>query len=227
MFTLVNLGRSDWLRDGQHYAIPQYAQDMVALLARLDVEQVDWLGTSMGGMIGMALAAQPGSPIRKLILNDVGPTIAAAALRRIGDYLAAPPDFASPAQAEAYIRSIAPFGDLSDAQWRHLTEHVIRSDAGRYRLRYDPAIAASFLAAAAVQGEGKDIDLWPLYDAIRCPTLVMRGEHSDLLARETVAAMATRGPRARGVEIPGVGHAPMLLDAAQAAIVRAFLRDGE
>jgi pimeloyl-ACP methyl ester carboxylesterase len=224
---VVGRGRSDWLRDGQHYAIPQYAQDMVALLARLDVEQVDWLGTSMGGMIGMALAAQPGSPIRKLILNDVGPTIAAAALRRIGDYLAAPPDFASPAQAEAYIRSIAPFGDLSDAQWRHLTEHVIRSDAGRYRLRYDPAIAASFLAAAAAQGEGKDIDLWPLYDAIRCPTLVMRGEHSDLLARETVAAMATRGPRARGVEIPGVGHAPMLLDAAQAAIVRAFLRDGE
>jgi len=222
---VVGRGRSDWLRDAQHYAIPQYVQDMVALLARLEVDRVDWLGTSMGGMIGMALAAQPGSPIRKLILNDVGPVIAAAALRRIGDYLAAPPDFASPAEAEAYIRTVAaPFGALSDAQWRHLTEHAIKNDAGRYRLRYDPGIAASFAAAAAAQGEGGDIDLWPLYDAIRAPTLVMRGERSDLLARETVAAMAARGPRARGVEIPGVGHAPMLLDMAQAAIVRDFLR---
>jgi len=222
---VVGRGMSDWLRDPQHYAIPQYVQDMVALLARLDAAQVDWLGTSMGGMIGMALAAQAGSPIRKLILNDVGPVIAAGALARIGEYLATPPDFASPEEAERYIRTIAaPFGKLTDAQWRHLTTHVIKcGQAGRFQLRYDPGIAAPFAAAAAGQGEGKDLELWPLYEAIACPTLAIRGELSDLLSRETLAEMAQRGPRAATVEIPGAGHAPMFMDAAQIALVRDFL----
>jgi pimeloyl-ACP methyl ester carboxylesterase len=219
---VVGRGMSDWLRDPQHYAIPQYAQDMVALLARLDVESVDWLGTSMGGMIGMALAAQPQSPIRRLILNDVGPVIAAGALARIGEYLATPPDFASPEEAETYIRIIAaPFGQLTDAQWKHLTAHVIKSGpTGRFQLRYDPGIAAPFAVAA---GEGKDIEFWPIYDAIRSPTLVIRGARSDLLSRETVAAMMARGPKARSVEIPDVGHAPMFMDGAQIAVVREFL----
>ncbi len=223
---VVGRGMSDWLRDPQHYAIPQYAQDMVALLARLDVESIDWLGTSMGGMIGMALAAQPQSPIRRLILNDVGPVIAAGALARIGEYLATPPDFASPAEAEGYIRLIAaPFGQLTDDQWRHLTAHVIKSGpAGRYQLRYDPGIATPFAQAAASQGDGKDIELWPLYDAIHCPTLVIRGERSDLLSRESVAQMEARGPKARSVEIPDVGHAPMFLDDAQVGVVHDFLR---
>jgi pimeloyl-ACP methyl ester carboxylesterase len=219
---VVGRGQSDWLRDPRHYEIPQYAQDMTALLARLDVEQVDWLGTSMGGLIGMAVAAQPQSPVRKLILNDVGPVIAAGALARIGEYLATPPDFASPDEAEAYIRVIAaPFGNLTDAQWRHLTQHVIKfGPAGRFQLRYDPGIAVSFALAAS---EGKDIELWPLYEAIRCPTLVIRGENSDLLSREAVAQMCARGPRARSVEIPVVGHAPTFMDAAQIDVVRGFL----
>ena len=223
---VVGRGMSDWLRDPQHYAIHQYAQDMVALLARLDVESIDWLGTSMGGMIGMALAAQPQSPIRRLILNDVGPVIAAGALARIGEYLATPPDFASPVEAEGYIRLIAaPFGQLTDDQWRHLTAHVIKSGpAGRYQLRYDPGIATPFAQAAASQGDGKDIELWPLYDAIHCPTLVIRGERSDLLSRESVAQMEARGPKARSVEIPDVGHAPMFLDDAQVGVVHDFLR---
>jgi len=219
---VVGRGMSDWLRDPHHYAIPQYAQDMVALIARLDVEQVDWLGTSMGGIIGMALAAQPGTPIARLILNDVGPSIPAAALARIGEYLATPPDFASPQEAEAYIRVIAaPFGPLTDAQWRHLTQHVIKAGPnGRFQLRYDPGIAVPYAVAAR---DGQDIDLWPLFDAIRCPTLVIRGANSDLLTRETVAAMHERGPRAESVEIPEVGHAPMFLDDAQVAIVRDWL----
>jgi pimeloyl-ACP methyl ester carboxylesterase len=226
---VVGRGRSDWLRDKMHYAIPQYAQDMAALLARLDVEQVDWLGTSMGGMIGMALAAQPGpNPVRRLILNDVGPVIAAAALQRIGEYLATPPDFASPEEAEAYIRVIAaPFGRLTDEQWRHLTAHVIKSGPqGRFQLRYDPGIAVPYQAmVAGPEGNNgiKDIELWPLYDAIRCPTLVIRGENSDLLSRETLAAMTQRGPRACSAEVPGVGHAPMFMDDAQVALVRDFL----
>lgn len=219
---IVGRGQSDWLRDPRHYEIPQYTQDMTALLARLDVEQVDWLGTSMGGLVGMAIAAQPQSPVRKLILNDVGPVIAAGALARIGEYLATPPDFATPEEAEAYIRAVAaPFGNLTDAQWRHLTQHVIKSGtAGRFQLRYDPGIADSFALAA---GEGKDIELWPFYEAISCPTLVIRGENSDLLSRETAAAMTARGPRARGVEIPNVGHAPTFMDAAQIAVVHEFL----
>jgi len=221
---IVGRGMSDWLRDPRHYAIPQYAQDMTALLARLDVESIDWLGTSMGGMIGMALAAQPQSPIRKLILNDVGPVIAAGALARIGQYLAAPPDFASPEEAEAYIRVVAaPFGQLTDAQWRHLTAHVIKSGpAGRFQLRYDPGIAVPYAEAAAAS-DGKDMEFWPLYEAIQCPTLVIRGERSDLLSRETVAQMCLRGPKARSVEIPDVGHAPMFMDDAQVAVVREFL----
>ena len=225
---VVGRGMSDWLRVPAHYAIPQYAQDMMALLARLDVEQVDWLGTSMGGMIGMALAAQPAAdngPIRRLILNDVGPVIAAAALARIGEYLATPPDFASLEEAERYVRTVsAPFGPLNDAQWRHLTRNVVKDGpAGRLLLRYDPGIAAPFAAAMAAQGAGRDVELWPLYDAIRCPTLAVRGELSDLLSRDTLAAMRERGPRAATVEVPGVGHAPMFLDDAQVALVRGFL----
>ncbi len=228
---VVGRGMSDWLRAPMYYAIPQYAADMVALIARLDVESVDWLGTSMGGMIGMALAAQPPAdiaPIARLILNDVGPVIAASALARIGEYLASPPDFASIAEAENYIRTIAaPFGNLTDEQWRQLTERVVKTTPdGRIALRYDPGIAQSFIAAAAVQGEGKDVELWPLYDAIRCPTLVIRGENSDLLSRETVGAMQERGPRARAVELPGVGHAPMFMTDGQVAVVRDFLLSG-
>ncbi len=228
---VVGRGLSDWLRDPNHYAIPQYAADMVVLLARLNVESVDWLGTSMGGMIGMVLAAQPESPIRRLILNDVGPVIAAAALARISEYVSARPSFASLEQAEAYIRMVAaPFGTLSDAQWRHLTENVVKvGPAGGFALRYDPGIAAPFNAAMAVQGgadgKPKDIELWPLYDAIRCPTLVVRGEISDLLTREVATQMAARGPCAQTVEVPGVGHAPMFLNDAQVSIVRNFLQD--
>jgi pimeloyl-ACP methyl ester carboxylesterase len=230
---VVGRGMSDWLRQPMHYSVPQYAQDMTTLLARLDVEQVDWLGTSMGGMIGMALAAQPHpdpGPIRRLILNDVGPVIAAAALARIGEYLATPPEFASLAEAEHYIRTVAaPFGKLTDAQWQHLTRHVVKSiPAGTFALRYDPGIAAPFQAAMAVpgaqNGEVRDVELWPLYDAISCPTLAIRGERSDLLSREALAAMRERGPRAATVEIAGVGHAPMFLDDGQVAVVRDFLR---
>lgn len=229
---VVGRGVSDWLRDPAHYAIPQYVQDMMALLARLDVEQVDWLGTSMGGMIGMALAAQPPAdlmPIRRLILNDVGPVIAAGALARIGEYLGSPPDFASLAEAERYVRTVsAPFGALDDAQWRYLTQNVVRDGpGGRLVMRYDPGIAAPFAAVMNTQGADQDVELWPLYDAIACPTLVIRGETSDLLARETVRAMGERGPCATAVEVPGVGHAPMFLDDAQVAIVRRFLAGGD
>ena len=220
---VVGRGKSDWLKTKSLYIIPQYVSDMVTLIARLDVATVHWVGTSMGGLIGMGLAAQANSPVTRLILNDVGPVLTAAALWRIAAYVGQAPRFANYADAEDYLRSVsATFGALSDAQWRHLTEHVVRRAAdGKFEFIYDPGIAQAMQPSL---DDGKDVELWPVYDAVRCPTLVMRGEHSDLLTRDTALSMASRGPRASIVEIEGVGHAPMLLDLSQVAIVANFLR---
>jgi pimeloyl-ACP methyl ester carboxylesterase len=221
---VVGRGRSDWLNDKLLYGIPQYAADMVTLLARLDADTVHWLGTSMGGLIGMALAALGKTPISRLVLNDVGPLLSAASLARIGEYVGKAPRFDTIDQAEQFIRFVAaPFGRLTDAQWRHLTVHVVRTAAdGKIEFLYDPGIAEPFRRDVAASG-GKDVELWSIYDAIACPTLLLRGADSDLLTKDTAQAMTQRGPRARLVEIAGVGHAPMLMDAAQIAAVRGFL----
>ena len=214
-------GDSDWLEDPMLYGIAQYVADMVTLIARLDVPAVHWIGTSMGGLIGMALAAQKGAPIEKLVINDAGPAIAKAALERIGTYVGHAPTFQSLEQAEQYLRSVsASFGPHSDAQWRFLTEIAVRrNENGSYRMHYDPRIAEAFRRQMP---EG-DLELWPLWDAVRCPTLVLRGEHSDLLSRNTCREMAARGPKPKVVEIPGVGHAPTLMIDEQIAVVRDFL----
>jgi pimeloyl-ACP methyl ester carboxylesterase len=214
-------GNSDWLADPMTYAIPQYVSDMVTLIARLDVEKVDWVGTSMGGLIGMGLAAQPNSPIARLVLNDAGPVVTKVSLERIATYVGIAPQFPTIEAAIQYIRAVsATFGPHTDAEWRFLTEVVVRKPAdGSYRMHYDPKLAEPFKQQMP---EG-DLELWPLYDAIRAPVLVLRGEMSDLLRRETCEAMASRGPRAKVVEIAGVGHAPTLMHADQIAIVRKFL----
>jgi pimeloyl-ACP methyl ester carboxylesterase len=214
-------GRSDWLPDPALYAFPTYLGTLTALIAASGADTVSWVGTSMGGLLGMALAAQPGTPIVRMVVNDVGPVIEAAALERIAGYLGADPVFASYADIEAYVRTIsAPFGPLTEAQWAHLVRTNVREDAeGRWHVGYDPGIGAAFASQPVVA------DLWHLWDAVRCPTLVLRGERSDLLGATTAAAMRARGPRARVVEIPGVGHAPMLLDAQQVDVVAAFLRE--
>jgi pimeloyl-ACP methyl ester carboxylesterase len=218
---VVGRGRSDWLRDPSGYTFPQYASDMMVLLARLNVVSVHWLGTSMGGLIGMWIASQDDSPITRLVLNDVGPLISVASLQRIGGYLGQAPKFETYEDAERYVRLVSePFGPLSDAQWRHLTEFSLqRAPDGRLAMRYDPAIGEAFRQALSVG----DIDLWPIYDRIRCPTLVVRGAESDLLTRATLQAMAMRGPRPQTAEIAGVGHAPMFLDLQQIGVVRDFL----
>ena len=217
---VVGRGLSDWLRDPADYTIDQYVADMTVLIARLDVDRVHWLGTSMGGLIGMVLASLPGTPVTRLVLNDVGPVLAAESIRRIAGYLGRAPKFASLADAETYIRAVsAPFGALSDAQWRELTVSSVRPAAGGgLEMRYDPAIATAFRRATA---DGA-IDLWPIYERVRCPTLVVRGADSDLLTVDTAQAMAARGPRPQIVEVPEVGHAPMFLDAPQIAIVCKF-----
>jgi pimeloyl-ACP methyl ester carboxylesterase len=218
-------GDSDRLAEAKLYAIPQYVADMVTLIARLDVETVRWLGTSMGGLVGMALAAQPATPITRLVLNDAGPVVSRASLERIGGYLGKTKSFSSLEDAEQYIRTVhAPFGAHSDAQWRFLAETWARkNDDGSYRAPYDARIAEAFAAGLPE----KDLELWPLYDAVRCPTLVLRGERSDLLSRDTIAQMSTRGPRAKVFEIRGVGHAPTLMHSDQVNVVRDFLLQGE
>lgn len=214
-------GASDWLRNPADYAVPVYVNDMVTMLARLGVESVDWVGTSMGGLIGMLMSALPGNPVKRLVLNDVGPVVTAVSLSRIGTYIGKAPDFADFAAAEQYVRTVsAPFGPHTDAQWKKLTENVVRRQPdGRFKMHYDPAIGKAFEAA----GTGKDMELWMFYDRIQCPTLVTRGAQSDLLTREAATAMTQRGPKARLVEFAGVGHAPTFMQADQIAAVKDFL----
>lgn len=218
---VVGCGHSSRLRDPAAYAVPQYVADMVTLIARLGVDRVDWVGTSMGGLIGMALAAQEGTPINRLVLNDVGPVITVEALQRIATYVGTDPTWTTFEEALAYVKVVsAPFGLLSEAQWWQLTEtSVARRADGRWGFLYDPQIAAPFKATFVDQ----DIDLWPLYERIACPTMAIRGAASDLLPRATWQQMGERGPRAALAEIPGVGHAPMFLDEAQISVVREFL----
>lgn len=221
---VVGRGRSDWLRDPSSYVFPQYVADLMVLLARLDVESVHWLGTSMGGVIGMWIASQEDSPIARLVLNDVGPLIPVDSLRLIGEYVGRAPKFESYEDAEKYVRLVSePFGRLTDAQWRHLTEFSLQHAAdGRLEMRYDPAIGDPFRHELSAG----DVNLWPIYDSIRCPTLVVRGADSTVLTRDTLHEMAIRGPRPQTAEIPGAGHAPMFLDASQIAVVRDFLLIG-
>lgn len=218
---VVGRGQSSRLRDPAGYAVPQYVADMVTLIARVGVERVDWVGTSMGGLIGMALAAQEGAPIGRLVLNDVGPVITVDALQRIATYVGMDPTWTTFEEALAYVKLVsAPFGPLSEAQWWQLTENsVARRADGRWGFVYDPQIATPFKATFV----DKDIDLWPVYERITCPTLAIRGAESDLLTRATWQQMGERGPRASLAEIAGVGHAPMFLDEEQISVVRDFL----
>jgi pimeloyl-ACP methyl ester carboxylesterase len=220
---VVGRGQSDWLSHKDDYGYPLYVSDLAALIARSGAEQVDWVGTSMGGLIGMMLAAQPHTPIRRLVLNDVGPVIPKASLERIAQYVGKAPTFADLDALERYIRQVsAPFGPLTDDQWRHLALHSSRRyDDGSVAMGYDPAIGNAF------SGEMKDVVLWPFWDAISCPTLLLRGVQSDLLLESTAQEMTQRGPRPRLVQFEGIGHAPMLMADDQIAVVREFLLEAD
>ena len=219
---IAGRGQSDWLASKKDYGYPQYMADTMALIARVTartVSEICWLGTSMGGILGMLLASLPKSPIAKLVVNDVGMLVPQASLERLALYIGGTERFASLEALEAHLRLIcASFGPLSDDDWRHLTVHgAVNHPDGTWGMRYDPAIANAFQGALA------DIDLSPCWDTITCPTLLLRGGDSDLLLRETALEMTRRGPRAKLVEIADVGHAPMLMSADEARIVREFL----
>ncbi|MFQ6024591.1 MAG: alpha/beta fold hydrolase [Acidiferrobacterales bacterium] len=217
---VVGRGRSEWLTVKEDYIYATYDTDMAALIARLDTERVDWVGTSMGGLIGMLLAALPNTPIRRLVVNDIGPFIPKTALERIGQYVGTDPHFENLADLEAHLREVhAGFGPLTDKQWGHLTRHSAhKTEDGRYALMYDPAIALRFTAEPL-----EDMDLWAVWDQIRCPVLLLRGTESDVLLAETAEEMQKRGPRAQLVEFPGVGHAPALMAQDQIDTVRNWL----
>ena len=213
-------GDSDSLRDPNDYAFPTYLTALTAMLAHAHADRVAWVGTSMGGLLGIVMAAQPETPIVRLVVNDVGPTLEAAALARIGSYVGLDPVFDSFEALQAHVRAVsAPFGPLSDAQWEQLSRTTARQlPDGSWRLKYDPGIAVPFRAAGS-----RPADLWPQWDAIRCPTLVLHGAESDLLSSATAAAMRSRGPRPELIEFAGIGHAPMLLSPEQIAPVVSFL----
>ena len=217
-------GRSDWLEQGALYAVPTYVSACVALVARANAEHLDWLGTSMGGLIGMAYASMPGCPIKTLMLNDVGPSLDLAALQRIGQYVGKSPVFLDKASARAAIRSIStPFGPHSEAQWNQLCDSVLVQRDGGWITHYDPKISEAFQTITAETVAASEAMLWAAWDTITAKTLVIRGEHSDLLSKATCQAMQSRGPKAECVEIPGVGHAPTFMQDDQIDIIRRFL----
>jgi pimeloyl-ACP methyl ester carboxylesterase len=217
---VVGRGKSDWLANPVDYNYAQYLTDMTVLIARTGAESVDWVGTSMGGHIGMLLAAEANTPIRRLVINDIGPFIPLVAIRRVHAYVGQSPAFDDFEGVEKYMREMyAAFGELSDENWRHLARYGARTTPdNKLSLAYDPAIALPFLAAI------QDVDLWSAYDRIRCPVLLLHGLHSDVLPTPIAQEMTQRGPRAQLVEFPKIGHAPALMDPTQIAIIAEFLR---
>ncbi len=221
---VVGRGQSDWLADPMAYAIPTYVADMVSLLARLNASAVDWIGTSMGGLIGLGLGSLAGNPLRRLVLNDVGPTIEMAAIARIAGYLGVPMHWASLDEAADYLLGISTsFGPHTREQWLALTRPMLKPDGNGFKLHYDPAIALPVRAITPEMAAHGQAALWKAYDAVTCPTLLLRGADSDLLSADTAAAMTQRGPKAELREFNGVGHAPTLIAPDQVAVVREFL----
>ena len=239
---IVGRGNSDWLNDPQYYRIDQYCQDILAMVRQLQLGPVFWVGTSMGGLIAMSILgaffkdlAEHGCSIQRLVLNDVGAEIPHRALSRIADYVGESIEASSCEEASMAMRvRMVSFGAHTDEQWRLLTEPAVRQRPdGKWTVNYDLKIAEPFKAlftsvagdaAGAANAQAAPMTLWPLYEAIACPTLLLRGEHSDLLPAEVAIAMTQRGPKARLVEIPGAGHAPSLVTPEQIQVVHQFLR---
>jgi pimeloyl-ACP methyl ester carboxylesterase len=244
---VVGRGRSDWLSVPAFYTVPQYVSDMVTLIARLRPASLSWVGTSMGGLIGLALAgaaaharlaraAQPRAGawsashdihLDRMVLNDVGPRLEPAALGRIGQYVGQPAEFETFAQAVESVRQIsAPFGPHTDAQWETLARNVYVERDGKWVKHYDLNLALPLASQAAEAYSAGEQILWRSYDALDCPVLILRGAQSDLLTETTAAEMLARNPRAHLLEMAGVGHAPTLMDETQIEPVARFLLGG-
>ncbi len=234
---VVGRGQSDWLADAKGYQVFTYASDMVMLLKQLKAQRntegdltVDWVGTSMGGLIGLTLSSLPhevtGMALRKMVINDVGPCLNHEALVRIGEYLGKPMTFATEQAAADYLWSISTsFGPHTPEQWLALSRPMLKPapQGDGWVLHYDPSIAAAFGALTAEAAASGEAMLWQIYDQLRCEVLVVRGSESDLLTAETAQAMTQRGPKARLFEVAGVGHAPTLMADDQVRALKDFL----
>jgi pimeloyl-ACP methyl ester carboxylesterase len=222
---LAGRGKSDWLYAKEDYGYAQYLADMTVMIARVTAggeKTIQWVGTSLGGLIGMLLASRRRTPVRKLVMNDVGTLVPKAALERLATYVGKDPRFKSFEELEAYVRYVsAPFGPLTDGQWHHLALHGATQHAdGSWGLSYDPGIGIPFK-----KGPLADVDFSSYWDTVICPTLLLRGAQSDLLLKDNAIAMTQRGPKPKLIEFDGIGHAPMLMADDQIRVVREFLLD--
>jgi len=224
---IIGRGQSEWVAHAHLYDYSQYVSDVAALINHANKHtshnHVDFIGTSMGGLIGMMLAAIPNTPIARLVINDVGPFLEASALDRIATYTGTAPAFTTLQEAETYLRKIhAPFAPMTDKNWQEMAKHGTKQTSdGLYHLNYDPKIGDTLRAGLT----GTDINLWPLWNMIQCPTLVIRGEHSDLLSKATAQQMTTTGPKAKLIEIETAGHAPSLMSMDQIDLIKTWLTD--
>ncbi len=232
---VVGRGHSDWLGDPMGYQLPVYVADMLALLNQLHHEapiaRLDWVGTSMGGLLGMGVCGLPDlplpAPVRRLVLNDVGPCLEWQALQRIGQYLGRPAHFDTLQQAADALWVVSSsFGPHTPQEWLELSRAMVRpAPQGGFVLHYDPAIAVAFGALTPEAASAGEQQMWQLYDRITARVLLLRGAQSDLLSPQTAQQMTGRGPHARLVEFAGVGHAPTLMHGDQVAVVAGFLLD--
>ncbi len=220
---VVGRGGSSWFENTQNYSYQNYSQDMGSLISWMDSDSIDWVGTSMGGMLGMMLAARKNSPIRKLVLNDIGPFLAKECVARIRGYLGKAETFPDLDAAETYIRALYPgFGKLSPEHWREITEHSTRkTESGNYTMAYDPGIGDR-----TKNSEAQDVVMWDIWDKISCPIFVLRGETSDALLPETLAEMKRRRPDLEYLEIPGTGHVPPLIQTEYIQHIKKWLLSG-
>ena len=219
---MIGRGRSDFAVDVSQYELTQYIADCITLIARLDVDELTWLGTSMGGVIGMIMASIPRNAIRRLILNDIGPVVGVTGAGRIAADIGDDPTFTDFAHGERVLRQrMSEFGPHSDEQFRVLSRNYVVQRDGRWTFHYDPRVGQAFKVATTKPA----LPLWAVYDAIKCPVGVLRGGTSDVLAADTAAEMTRRGPRAELIELPGIGHAPTLIADDQIAAIERLLHD--
>ena len=219
-------GKSDWLASAAQYSIPTYARFINAMLTEFGIQSYDWIGTSMGGLIGMVMAADagaPGSAMKRFVINDIGPVLEPEAIKRIASYVGLAPNFASYPELYAAARmAITTFGPLTEAQYQHMvsTSCWQRAD-GRWEFNMDPKVGEAFRAGLAAPAA----DMWPLWLAVTQPTLILRGVNSDLLSAATLTEMVARHPNARALTIAETGHAPMIFDEPTVSAVVDFLTE--
>lgn len=220
---IVGRGDSDRLSNPMQYAVPQYVADIAQLVKTLGVSQVDWLGTSMGGLIGMVYAAMPNSPIRKMLINDVGPKIEAQAIARLGSYVGQPFSFANRADALNRLNTIcASFGEHTPDEWETYNGPMLVERNGLWIMHYDPDIAVPFASVNPLMAKAGEMAMWHAFKQIHIPMLIVRGAQSDLLSADTVTQMCKVNSYARSIEIPNVGHAPAFVKKEQIALAQEF-----